>query len=87
MSVRLCGICSCELDTADPLSRDCGGDCLKCMGLVAKDPDCVEEVMFRSGFRLGSRCEGGKFEFDDLQMYIAESLAWEKVQSGDLSDL
>lgn len=35
-----CGICSRSLDNPDdPLSRDCGGDCLMCMAECG-DPDC-----------------------------------------------
>lgn len=36
-----CHICKRELNNlADPLSTDCGGDCLQCMAEVG-DPDCV----------------------------------------------
>lgn len=39
-----CRICGRALDNpADPLSTDCGGDCLKCMADCG-DPDCVEAV-------------------------------------------
>lgn len=40
--VERCSICGCQLDApADPTSRDCGGDCLSCMALVAEDPACM----------------------------------------------
>lgn len=38
---KICGRC---LDNEhDPLSRDCGGDCLKCMA-DAGDPDCLDQL-------------------------------------------
>lgn len=41
---NLCRICGRELNVdSDPLSVDCGGDCVKCMA-EAGDPDCVEHV-------------------------------------------
>lgn len=39
-----CLICHRELNTDDPLSRDCGGDCLECMADVGGDEDCIREV-------------------------------------------
>lgn len=39
-----CAICKRELDNPDdPLSRNCGGDCLQCMA-DAGDPDCKKAV-------------------------------------------
>lgn len=39
-----CAICGRPLDVADdPLSVDCGGDCLGCMADCG-DPDCVAAV-------------------------------------------
>jgi hypothetical protein len=40
-----CKICKRLLNNADdPLSEDCGGDCLSCMATVAEDPDCIEAM-------------------------------------------
>ena len=37
-----CKICKRELDNPDdPTTKDCGGDCLKCMAEIGEDPDCV----------------------------------------------
>ena len=37
-----CNICGRDLDDPDDeTSRDCGGDCLRCMALFAGDPDCA----------------------------------------------
>jgi hypothetical protein len=37
-----CKICGRELDNPDdPTTKDCGGDCLKCMAEIGKDPDCI----------------------------------------------
>lgn len=36
-----CNICGCVLNQPDePDTKDCGGDCLRCMAEVAEDPDC-----------------------------------------------
>lgn len=36
-----CQICGVELNQPrDEGTRDCGGDCLRCMAYVAEDPDC-----------------------------------------------
>jgi hypothetical protein len=41
---RHCAICGRPLNNAeDPLSVDCGGDCLGCMA-DCEDPDCVAAV-------------------------------------------
>lgn len=41
-----CRICGRPLDDpADPVrSQDCGGDCLKCMATVGKDPECIARL-------------------------------------------
>jgi hypothetical protein len=40
--VRYCRVCSRQLNVAaKPESRDCGGDCLKCMADIGQDPDCI----------------------------------------------
>ncbi len=37
-----CKICGRELDHPnDPTTKDCGGDCLKCMAEIGEDPDCI----------------------------------------------
>ena len=36
-----CKICKIELNTPNPETEDHGGDCLKCMALIAEDPDCI----------------------------------------------
>jgi hypothetical protein len=37
-----CHICKRELDDPnDPTTRNCGGDCLRCMAEIAEDPDCI----------------------------------------------
>jgi hypothetical protein len=28
-------------DPKDPTTKDCGGDCLRCMGEIFEDPECV----------------------------------------------
>lgn len=39
-----CNICKVELDQSNkPETRDCGGDCLKCMAECG-DPDCIKEM-------------------------------------------
>jgi len=44
-SERYCNLCKCRLD--DPkrpvASKDCGGDCCRCMAL-SDDPDCYAEM-------------------------------------------
>jgi len=40
-----CKICARRLDDPEDLTtRDCGGDCLRCMAEVAGDPDCIEAM-------------------------------------------
>ena len=39
-----CSICKGLLNTTDPLTRDCGVDCLLCMA-EAGDPDCMAAVV------------------------------------------
>lgn len=40
-----CNICKRQLNNPDdPVSEDCGGDCLHCMATIAEDPDCIEAV-------------------------------------------
>lgn len=37
-----CSLCGRPLNMVnDPLSEDCGGDCLYCMAVVVEDPDCI----------------------------------------------
>lgn len=37
-----CTICEGPLDDpGDPATRSCGGDCLRCMAVVAEDPDAI----------------------------------------------
>lgn len=38
-----CQTCKRELNTEDPSTKDCGGDCLKCMA-EAGDPACIEAM-------------------------------------------
>jgi len=43
--MKTCNICGIELNQDNnPTTRDCGGDCLKCMAIIAEDPDCQEEL-------------------------------------------
>ncbi len=28
----------------DLTSKDCGGDCLRCMAEIGEDPDCIKEM-------------------------------------------
>lgn len=47
--MKLCSICKRELDVWDKLdTRDCGGDCLKCMA-EAGDPDCIAAMSLING--------------------------------------
>jgi hypothetical protein len=40
-----CNICKQILNQpGKPWLRDCGGDCLKCMALIAHDPDCLRAL-------------------------------------------
>lgn len=40
-----CNICKRPMDDPNVRgSRDCGGDCLRCMALFAEDPDCIAEL-------------------------------------------
>jgi len=32
-------------DPKDPTTKDCGGDCLRCMGEIFEDPDCIIEML------------------------------------------
>lgn len=42
--MQYCGLCKRQLDRlGDPVSLDCGGDCLLCMA-DAGDPDCTKAV-------------------------------------------
>jgi hypothetical protein len=42
MTPETCLICKRELDQpGDPSTRDCGGDCLRCMAVYGNDPDCI----------------------------------------------
>jgi len=43
LSIRTCATCKCVLDSSDPASRDCGGDCLRCMA-EAGDPECIASM-------------------------------------------
>jgi hypothetical protein len=37
-----CAICKQQLDQPDdPSTRDCGGDCVRCMARYGNDPDCL----------------------------------------------
>jgi hypothetical protein len=46
---KQCKICGRELDNlADPVSADCGGDCLQCMADCG-DPDCAARVATING--------------------------------------
>lgn len=39
-----CNICGRPLDNPDdPTTRDCGGDCLRCMADTG-DPDCIRQL-------------------------------------------
>lgn len=41
----ICLICKRELDQPNkPDTKDCGGDCLRCMARYGDDPECVEEM-------------------------------------------
>lgn len=43
--MNTCKMCKRPLDIPnDPTSQDCGGDCLRCMADVARDPDCIEAM-------------------------------------------
>lgn len=43
--VRYCNICKRALDNpADPTTKDCGGDCLRCMAEIGDDPECQAEL-------------------------------------------
>jgi hypothetical protein len=40
-----CKLCKRVLDDPDdPLSKDCGGDCLYCMATIGEDLDCINAV-------------------------------------------
>lgn len=40
-----CLICRRELDQPDkPDTKNCGGDCLRCMAEVGDDPECIAEM-------------------------------------------
>ncbi len=40
-----CKLCKREMDIkGDLTSKDCGGDCLRCMAEIGKDPDCIKEM-------------------------------------------
>jgi len=42
---EVCSICKRELDNPkDPTTRNCGGDCLKCMAEIGQDPDCIKAM-------------------------------------------
>jgi hypothetical protein len=44
LAVHCCNSCGRVLDNgADPLSTNCGGDCMQCMA-DAGDPDCISAV-------------------------------------------
>ena len=42
--MNTCSICGRELNTSDPLSLDCGGDCILCMADYGEDPECIQSV-------------------------------------------
>lgn len=44
MDAGNCTICKRKLNTSDPTTKDCGGDCLRCMAVYGLDPDCIEEM-------------------------------------------
>jgi hypothetical protein len=45
-----CNICGKPLDVpGDESTRDCGGDCLRCMAEIGEDPDCIRG-MIAAGF-------------------------------------
>lgn len=41
--IERCNLCNQELNTGNPLSVNCGGDCRLCMAL-AGDPDCIKQL-------------------------------------------
>lgn len=43
-AMSFCGICKQPLNTGSVASRDCGGDCLKCMAECG-DPDCIAALL------------------------------------------
>ena len=45
---KYCGICNRELDTDDPLSNDCGGDCWGCISQIEADGLNVDVVLYRA---------------------------------------
>lgn len=44
MKINKCRICGGELDSGLIGSKDCGGDCLRCMADIIGDQDCVAEL-------------------------------------------
>lgn len=45
VKVANCKTCSCILDEkGKPESRNCGGDCLRCMAVHGEDPECIEAM-------------------------------------------
>jgi hypothetical protein len=45
MLAERCQLCKRVLDDpADATTRNCGGDCLKCMAEIGEDPDCIRAL-------------------------------------------
>lgn len=40
-----CHICSQEMDTDDPTTLNCGGDCLRCMAVIGEDEECEASLL------------------------------------------
>lgn len=75
-----CQFCKVELSSRDPLTQDCGGDCLRCMAVIVGDYDTMPEVYFRLGFRAGVLAEGGGgYAFWSESMRSEEDMAWAEL--------
>ncbi len=56
----LCNFCGRKLDDPDDeTTRDCGGDCLQCMAVIAEDEDCIAAL---EAILHERRREGGSIE-------------------------
>lgn len=69
MNVERCNICGVVMDQPDlPETKNCGGDCLKCMAEIGEDPDCINAMW-------AIREERGKMKKEEIVMYDSPEAA------------
>ena len=71
-----CSICKRPLDSpSDPTSLDCGGDCLRCMALIAEDPDCMTSYIETQAREIERLREALEWYVAEDEKYMRAALA------------